>query len=207
MLRRHVVAAAGLLSLGLLAAPLAAQTETHAVDKAHSNVLFSVRHLVARVTGSFDDYDMKLNIDKAKPENSSVEFTIKTTSINTANANRDKHLRSADFFDVEKFPEITFKSTKVTPKGNDSFDVTGDLTMHGVTKSVVLPVSFMGIMKDGRGNEKGGFEMNTTLNRKDYGIVWNQALDAGGAVLGDEVKVTVNLETRKVVPPAAGATQ
>jgi len=204
MLRGNRVAlAAGLLALGLTSAPLEAQTETHVADKAHSNVMFSIRHLVARVTGSFDDYDMKLNIDKAKPANSTVEFTIKATSINTANANRDKHLRSADFFDVEKFPEITFKSTKVTPKGSDSYDVTGDLTMHGVTKSVTLPVSFMGIMKDGRGTEKGGFEVTTTLNRKDYGLVWNQALDAGGAVLGDDVKIAVNLETRKVVPEAA----
>ena len=203
MIRKPAVVLAALL--GAVAAPSFADTESHVVDKAHSNVLFTIRHMVARVTGKFDDYDMKLSVDRDKPENSTVEFTIKATSINTDNADRDKHLRSPDFFDVEKFPEITFKSTKVTPKGKDAFEVTGDLTMHGVTKSVTLPVSYMGMMKDGRGNEKGGFETTATLDRKEYGLLWNRAFDTGGVVLGDDVKVTVNLETRKVAPAAAPA--
>jgi polyisoprenoid-binding protein YceI len=201
MIRRNALLLAALASLA--STPAFAQTEAHVVDKGHSNVLFTVRHMVARMTGRFEDYDMKLSIDRAKPENSSVEFTIKATSVNTDNADRDKHLRSPDFFDVEKFPEITFKSTKVTPKGDDAYEVTGDFTLHGVTKSVTLPVSYLGMMKDGRGNEKGGFEAAATLNRKDYGITWNRAFDTGGVVLGDDVKITVNLETRKVAPAAA----
>jgi polyisoprenoid-binding protein YceI len=201
MIRKLAVVVAALL--GAVAAPSFAETESHVADKAHSSVLFSIRHMVARVTGKFDDYDLKLNLDRAKPESSTVEFTIKATSINTDNADRDKHLRSPDFFDVEKYPEITFKSTKVTPKGNDAFDVTGDFTLHGVTKSITLPVSYMGMMKDGRGNEKGGFEATTTLDRKDYGLLWNRSFDTGGVVLGDEVKITVNLETRKMAPAAA----
>jgi polyisoprenoid-binding protein YceI len=203
MIRKPAVVLAALL--GAFAAPSFAEIESHVADKVHSNVFFTVRHMVSRVTGKFDDYDLKLNIDRDKPESSTVEFTIKATSINTDNANRDKHLRSADFFDVEKFPEITFKSTKVVAKGKDAFDVTGDLTMHGVTKSVTLPVSYMGMMKDGQGNEKGGFETTITLDRKDYGILWNRTFDSGGVVLGDDVKVTVNLETKKVAPATAPA--
>jgi polyisoprenoid-binding protein YceI len=141
--------------------------------------------------------------DAAKPENSSVEFTIKTASIDTNNEGRDKHLRSADFFDAEKFPEITFKSTKVVAKGKDKFDVTGPLTMHGVTKEVTLPVTFLGSQKDPQGNDKAGFEVAATLNRKDFGIVYNRALDAGGFVLGDEVWISINLETAKKKPEAA----
>jgi polyisoprenoid-binding protein YceI len=183
----------------------AAAADTYAVDKTHSEVLFSVKHLVSRVSGGFNDFEGKILIDRAKPEASSAEFTIKATSISTKEARRDDHLRSPDFFDVAKFPEITFKSTKVTPKGKDAFEVAGDLTMHGVTKPVVMAVGFLGDIKDQMGNEKAGFEATTTLNRKDFGIVWNKALDQGGYVLGDDVKVTVNLEAAKPKPPAPAA--
>jgi polyisoprenoid-binding protein YceI len=177
--------------------------ETYGVDKAHSEVLFSIKHLVSRVSGNFQDFDGKIVIDRAKPEASSAEFTIKATSINTNNARRDDHLRTPDFFDVAKFPEITFKSTKVVPKGKDAFEVTGDLTMRGVTKPVVLAVSFLGDIKDQMGNDKAGFEATTTINRKDFGVLWNKALDQGGFVLGDDVKVTANLEAAKPKQAAA----
>ena len=177
--------------------------DTYAVDKAHSEVLITVKHLVSRVSGNFQDFDGKIVIDRAKPEASSAEFTIKATSINTNNARRDDHLRTPDFFDVAKFPEISFKSTKVQPKGKDAFEVTGDLTMRGVTKPVVLAVSFLGDIKDQMGNDKAGFEATTTINRKDFGVLWNKALDQGGYVLGDDVKVTVNLEAAKPKQAAA----
>lgn len=187
------------LALALLAGT--SQAETYTVDKAHSEVLFSVRHMgVSRVTGRFNDFAGTITGDPAKPETSSVEFTIKATSIDTNDAGRDKHLRSADFFDVEKHPEITFKGSKITAKGQNKYDVAGTLTMHGVSKEVTLPVTMAGPVKDPRGNEKVGFETTLPLNRKDYGITWNRALDAGGVVVSDEVQVTVNLEAAKAKP-------
>jgi polyisoprenoid-binding protein YceI len=201
---RTFLAAALFAAAPALALPAAA-AETYAVDKTHSEVLFSVKHLVSKVSGQFQDFGGTIVIDRAKPEASSAEFAIKSTSISTKEERRDNHLRSPDFFDVAKFPEITFKSTKVTPKGNDAFEVTGDLTMHGVTKPVVLAVAFLGDIKDQMGNEKAGFEATTTLNRKDFGIVWNKALDQGGYLLGDDVKVTINLEAAK--PKQAAAAQ
>lgn len=179
------------------AAPAAPATETWTVDKAHSMATFKVRHMMSNVSGNFRDFDANINIDRANPANSSVDFTIQATSIDTGNTNRDEHLRTADFFDVAKFPTIAFKSTSVKAKSKTDFDVTGDLTMHGVTKRVTLPVSFLGFGKDPRGNEKGGFEIDTTLNRKDYGIVWNRAIDEGGLLLGDDVKVSISLEVGK----------
>src|SRR5262249_3020100 len=126
-----------------------------------------------------------------------VEFTIKAASIDTSNENRDKDLRSANFFDVEKFPEITFKSSKVKSAGKDRYDVTGTLNLHGVAKEVTLPVQFLGYGKDPWGNDRAGFSTDVTLNRKDFGIVWNKNLDSGGLLLGDEVWVSINLETAK----------
>ena len=181
-----------LASLPLFAADL------YNIDKVHSAAEFKIRHMVSQVGGKFDDFGGSVNFDKANPANSTVEFTIQTASIDTATPDRDKHLRSADFFDVEKYPTITFKSTKIAAGGlKDSYNVTGNLTMHGVTKTVTLPVAFLGFVKDPWGNDRAGFELETTLNRKDYGIVWNQALDAGGYLLGDDVKIAINLEAVK----------
>lgn len=199
-----------LLITALFATPLLAQapaatTEAWGIDKAHSMVQFKIRHLMANVTAGFNDFDAAINIDRANPANSSVEFTIQATSVDTGNENRDNHLRSPDFFDVAKYPTISFKSTSVKPKSKNEFDVTGDLTIHGVTKRVTLPVTFLGFGRDPRGNEKGGFEIETTLNRKDYNIVWNRSIDEGGVLLGDDVKVTIDLEVGKKAPPPAPA--
>jgi polyisoprenoid-binding protein YceI len=193
-----------ILVLSLLATPLLAQsaTETWTVDKTHSTATFKIRHLMANVTGNFRDFDANINIDRANPAASSVEFTIQAASIDTDNTNRDEHLRSPDFFDVAKYPTISFKSTAIKAKSKTDFDVTGDLTMRGVTKRITLPVSFLGFGKDGRGNDKAGFEIETTLNRKDYGIIWNKTLDEGGALLGDDVKVVIDLEVGKKAPAA-----
>ncbi len=186
-----------------LAASTALAAEIQTVDRTHSTVGFSIKHLMSRVTGTFDDYTMTLTLERANPGASTVEFRIKAASINTLNAKRDEHLRSPDFFDVAKFPEIVFKSTKVVAKGQDQYEVTGDFTMRGVTKSLTLPVAYLGSMKDPWGNEKSGFEIQATLNRKDFGIIWNTALDSGGFVLGDDVSVRINLQTQKQAPPAA----
>ena len=189
------------------ALPLLAQpaTETFAVDKNHSTAMFKVRHMMANVVGQFRDFTADVNIDRANPAQSSVDFTIQATSIDTGNPNRDNHLRSPDFFDVAKFPTITFKSTAVTPKSKNDFAVTGDLTMHGITKRVTLPVTFLGFAKTAKG-EKAGFEIETTINRKDYEVLWNRNLDEGGLLLGDDVKVTINLEMdKKVAAPVVPA--
>ncbi len=193
------------LAVAAAAALPAQAADTWSIDKGHSEASFQVRHFVTNVRGRFADFGGTIVTDTAKPENSSVEFKIAATSIDTGVADRDKHLRSANFFDVEKFPEITFKSTSVKPAGKDSYHVTGDLTMRGVTKTITLPVAFAGTAKDPWGNERAGFETSITLNRKDYGINWNKALDQGGFVLSDEVKVSINLETVKKKPEAPAA--
>ena len=184
------------LALTLTAAALSAAPQTYVVDRPHSEADFSVRHMMSKVTGKFDDFAGTISLDRDNPSASSVAFTIKTASVNTGDADRDKHLRTADFFDAAKNPEITFKSTSIKPsKTKNVYDVTGDLTMRGVTKRVTLPVEFLGFQKDPWGNERAGFALETTLNRKDYGINWNKALDNGGFLVGDDVKVSINLET------------
>jgi polyisoprenoid-binding protein YceI len=172
--------------------------ETFVVDKAHSEATFQVRHMMSKVSGKFKDFSGRINIDRAKPAASSVEFNIKTASVDTGDADRDKHLQTADFFDAAKNPEITFKSTKIAAtKKKNVYDVTGDLTMRGVTKHVTIPVEFNGFGKDPWGNERAGFSLTTTVNRKDYGINWNKALDNGGFLVGDAVTINVNLEAQK----------
>ena len=188
-----------------LAASAAFAQDVYNVDKAHSEVTFRVRHFVTKVAGRFDDFSGTISMAPAKPGASSVEFAIKTASINTANTGRDNHLKSADFFDAEKNPEITFKSTKIVPVDADSFNVTGVFTMHGTAKELTIPVDFGGTVTDARGTEKAGFSLTTKLNRKDYGIVWNQTLDSGSMVLGDEVEITVNIEANKRKPAPADA--
>jgi len=171
--------------------------DTYAVDKTHSEALFTIKHLMSRVTGRFSDLSGSITVDVANPAASAVEFTINTASIDTSAPDRDKDLRSPNFFDVEKYPTISFKSSKVTPAGKDKFTVEGSLTMHGVAKQVSLPVEFLGFGKDPWGNDKAGFAVETVLNRKDYGLNWNKALDQGGFLLGDEVKVVISLEAAK----------
>ena len=177
---------------------------TWQIDPMHTQVEFSAKHFgMMTVRGHFNDYAGTIVVDPARPEAASVEFTIKTASIDTANEGRDKDLRSANFFETEKFPEITFKSTKVKAAAKDRYDVTGLLTMHGVSKEVTLPVQVLGFGKDPWGNEKAGFSTDVTLNRKDYGIVWNKALDNGSVLLGDEVWVSINLEAARKKETAA----
>ena len=185
----RLLAAAAVAAL----AALPASATTYTIDLSHSNVDFTIRHLIANVRGSFGAFEGTIVMD-ADPAKSSVDFTIQAKSIDTANEQRDGHLRSPDFFDVEKYPTITFKSTAVKKTGDKAYEVTGPLTMRGVTKVVTLPVTFLGEVKDPWGNTKAGFSIATTINRQEFGVSWNKALDQGGFVLGDEVKVEINLE-------------
>jgi polyisoprenoid-binding protein YceI len=185
------------LALSALAALPAQAAEIYTIDPTHSEVSFQVRHLVTQVRGKFNEYQGTIALDPAKLESSKVEFRIKAASIDTDLEDRDKHLRAEDFFFVEKYPEITFKSQQIKATGKDTYEVTGPLTMRGVTKTVTLPVTYLGKVRDPWGNDKAGFALETTVNRKDYGIVWNAALDNGGVVLGDDVKIAINLETQQ----------
>ena len=193
MIRRSAVftLVAGLSASAALAA------DTYVVDKAHSEATFQVRHIVTRVRGKFTDFTGTIQVDPAKPEASSVELTVKTASVDTGEPKRDDHLRSPDFFEAAKFPEMTFKSTRVKSVDKDRYEVTGTFTLRGISKELTLPVTFLGFAKDPWGNEKAGFETSVTLNRKDFGMLWNKTLDAGGVLLGDEVYVTVNIEANK----------
>jgi polyisoprenoid-binding protein YceI len=188
------------LSLSLLLPTLAAaEPAVYKVDPNHSSVGFTIRHFVSNVPGRFRDFHGIVKYDRQNPAASSVEFTVQAASINTDNEDRDNHLRSADFFDVQKFPTLTFTSTKVAPRDANTLDVTGDLTLHGVTRTVTIPVEVLGTIQGPRG-EKAGFEAVFTLNRKEYGIVWNRVFDAGGSLLGDDVKVSVAIEADRQAP-------
>jgi polyisoprenoid-binding protein YceI len=173
---------------------IATPVRTFTIDKAHSEAVFQVRHLVTRVRGRFTELAGTIAFDEASPERSTVSFTVQAASVDTGTPDRDAHLRSEDFFHAEKHPAITFVSTGVRPLGGDAHEVTGDLTMRGVTKRITLPVSYLGKAKDPWGNEKIGFETETTINRKDYGLVWNAALETGGFLVGDEVKIAVSIQ-------------
>jgi len=174
----------------------AVATRTLEIDRSHSAVAFQVRHLLSKVRGRFTDFAGTIDFDHAHPQRSRIAVVIQAASIDTAEPDRDKHLRSADFFEVEKFPTLTFTSTSVTPRGGNRYDVVGDLTIHGVTRQVTLPASFLGSMQDPWSNEKFGFEAELTVNRKDFGLSWNAALEAGAVLVGDEVKVMLSVQAQ-----------
>ena len=169
---------------------------TFQIDPAHSQAEFQVRHLLTRVRGRFTDISGTIDFDQAAPERSSVSFSVRTASIDTNQPDRDAHLRSDDFFAVEKHPTLTFVSTGITARGSQQYDVTGDLTIRGITKSIVLPVTYLGVAKDPWGNEKLAFETEITLDRKEYGLVWNAALETGGFLVGDDVRVSVSVQAQ-----------
>lgn len=175
---------------------IATPVRTFAIDKAHSEAIFQVRHLVTRVRGRFTDLGGTVSFDEASPEASAVAFTIQAASIDTGTPARDAHLRSGDFFDVEKHPAISFLSTGIKASGAGVYEVTGDLTMRGVTRRITLPVSYLGKAKDPWGKEKLGFETEVTINRKDFGLTWNAALETGGFLVGDEVKISVSVQAQ-----------
>jgi polyisoprenoid-binding protein YceI len=167
-----------------------------AIDRSHSEVGFQVRHLLSKVRGRFVDFNGAIAFDEQHPQSSKIDVTIQAASIDTAEADRDKHLRSADFFDVEQYPLLTFKSTSVTPRGGNVYDVAGELTIHGVTRPVILPASFLGATQDPWGNTRYVFEAELTLSRRDFGLSWNAALETGGLVVGDEVRVSISVQAK-----------
>jgi polyisoprenoid-binding protein YceI len=168
-------------------------TGTYAIDAAHSRFGFVARHaMVTKVRGSFNEYEGTATIDGATPSNSSVRVTIEATSIDTRNAQRDDHIRANDFLDIATYPQITFVSTAVAHTGGDDFEVTGDLTIRGVSKPITLPLEFQGAATDPFGNARIGFEGSVVINRKDWGVNWNAALEAGGVLVSE--KVTLEFE-------------
>lgn len=203
-MRRGIVPFVALVALSLPSLAPAATNE-YVVDPVHSEVGFKVKHLVSKTPGRFEDYDGKVWLDPANVAGTlKLSAVIKATSVNTRNDRRDNHLRSADFFDVENHPEITFESTSVKAKGGDLYDVTGNLTMRGVTKPVTLSAELTGAETNPfTGTPLVGLDLAATVNRKDYGINWNKALDNGGFLVADEVKVQISVEANKVKSQAA----
>jgi polyisoprenoid-binding protein YceI len=190
------IAAAALLGLSSMAQ---AAPATWTIDPNHSNVSFTIRHFFSKVTGSFQKFSGKIVYDPANVAASSAQAEIDAASIYTANEKRDGHLRSADFFDVEKFPKLTFQSTKVTSQG-DKLIIEGNLTMHGITKPVTLEGALLGA-----GADKAGFEASGKLDRKEFGIVWNRVVDQGGAMLGDDVTISIAVEANSEAAEAKRA--
>lgn len=166
------------------------------IDPTHSHVNFSVKHMMfSTVRGSFKVFSGKLHIDEQNPAASWVEAQADTASVDTSDGNRDNHLRSADFFDAEQFPVLSFKSTNVERAG-DGYKVTGDLTIHGVTKSVVFDAEYLGQGKNPWGASVAGLSATTKINRRDFGLTWSAALESGGVLVGDDVKIEIDLETQ-----------
>lgn len=175
------------------------------IDPAHSIIGFAIRHLeINWVEGRFKDFTGMIHYDDTDITKSSVEFTAKVESIDTGIEPRNKHLRTADFFEVEKYPEMTFKSTRVERKGKTGGILHGDFTLKGVTKQVSLPFTITGAIKDGQGNTRFGVDAQTTINRRDYGINWGKPLSGGGIDVGNEVNIRLQLEAVKPAPKPAG---
>jgi len=169
-------------------------TRTYKIDKSHSEAIFMVRHLVTKVRGRFTDFEGAIEYNEAAPEQSTVNFTIKTASVDTAEADRDKHLRSADFFDVENHPDMTFRSKRITKRGAETFDVVGDLTIRGVTKEVVLDATYEGRGRDPWGGERVSFSADTKIDRREFGLVWNAALETGGVLVSNEIRIHIEVQ-------------
>lgn len=183
-----------LLTAALMAGQAYSQTQW-VVDKAHSEIGFSVVHMViSEVQGLFTDYDATIYADKEDFSDIRAEVRIKAASISTGNERRDNHLRSDDFFAVEEYPEILFKSTSMSKTGENTYKLSGDLTMRGVTRKVTFDVKLNGIIKDPYGNTRAGFNLSSAVNRKDFGLTWNNTLESGGVVVSDEVKIEVHTE-------------
>lgn len=171
------------------------------LDPAHTSVEFAAKHLmITTVKGRFSDVSGTIKMNEANPATSSVKAVIKAASIDTRTEQRDAHLKSVDFLEVERYPEITFTSTKVEPAGEDRYRITGDLTIHGITKSTVLDVTDEGRTKDPWGGVRAGFSATTRIDRRDFGLTWNQVLESGGVVVGNEIRITIEVEATKDAP-------
>ncbi len=197
---RQWTAAAACGFWALLPTTLWAESARWNVDLEHSTIEFRVTHMVvSKTAGRFMDYAGFVEMDAEAATFKVIEATIKTASVNTNHEKRDAHLRNPDFFDVEKFPTMTYKMTNYK-KTADGYSAVGDLTLHGVTKEIVLTGNFNGVTKDSWGNTRAGFSAEGKLNRKDFGMVWNKTLDSGGLVVGDDVHLHLDIECIKAKP-------
>lgn len=184
---------AGFLLVSLMAAGVTAGEWS--IDPVHSSIGFRVRHMVvSRVKGKFDDFSGTINFDGKNWKDAGVTVTAKVASVDTDNERRDNHLRSEDFFNAEKYPELTFVSKKVTKGEGDRFTITGDLTIRGVTKEVTFDCEFYGTTKDPSGNTRAGFSAEAKINRQEFGVSWSHTLDSGGLVVSDEVEIMLEIE-------------
>ncbi|EUJ21582.1 YceI family protein [Listeria aquatica] len=169
------------------------------IDPAHSSVEFQVKHMmVSKVKGAFNTFEADVEMDPENLQDAKIKFTVDAASVDTRQAQRDGHLKSEDFFNTEKYPNITFVSTDITPDGDDEYEITGDLTIREVTKPITFHVTYEGTGKDpNTGNMVAGFEGRGKFNRKDFGLNYNAALETGGVLIGDEVKINVQIEASK----------
>ena len=196
------------MAIAIPAASLMLITSAHAaeykIDSSHSKIGFTVKHLmISKVSGTFKDFEGTFEFDKDKGVLGSHNFVVKTASVDTQEPKRDEHLKGPDFFDVAKFPTMTFAKTKISKDGKDKYKWAGDLTIHGVTKPVTFDLEYTGSATDPWGNKRAGFTATTKISRKEFGLVWNKAIESGGVVVGDEV--TINLEAEAIEQVAKGA--
>jgi polyisoprenoid-binding protein YceI len=187
-------------------APETAGAGSYAIDPAHTTIAFSVRHLgINEVPGRFREFSGAIQYDPSDVTRSSVTFTAKTASVDTGIEQRDNHLRTADFLDAARYPEITFKSTRIEKMGSGGIVAHGDFTLHGTTKQIAIPFKLYGTITDPWGKTRLGVEAGVTINRQDYGVAFNQKIKSGELVVGNDVKITLLLEAVKQDPkPAAG---
>ena len=179
-------------------ADLTQYTGTWTIDPTHTRLGFVARHaMVTKVRGAFTDFEGSLTLDGANPSASSISLTAQLASVDTGTADRDAHLRSADFFDVENNPTMTFTSTSVKQSDDDEFVLVGDLTIKGVTRSVEVEVELDGIVTDPFGNTRAGFEGEAEISRKDFGLTWNVPLDGGGVLVSDKIKIQLDVSATK----------
>jgi polyisoprenoid-binding protein YceI len=177
-----------------MSARVSLEPRTFVIDNAHSEAAFEVRHLITKVRGKFSDFEGVIRFDELRPERSTVSFTIQSASIDTGHRERDTHLRSADFFDATEHPTITFKSSRAIPVSESQFQMSGQLTIRGISRDIVIAVAFLGLARDPWGQERIGFEGNLMLNRKDFGLNWNATLETGGLLVGDNVRITLSIQ-------------
>ncbi|MFH1688081.1 MAG: YceI family protein [bacterium] len=194
MFRRALI----ILTLTVLTIP-AARAAKWQLDKAHSSIGFSVKHMViSSTTGTFADFDGFVEFDGEKAAGGKVEVTARMASVNTDDEKRDEHLRGGDFFDVDKFPTMNFTSKKVIAGEGSEFKLVGDLTIKGITQEVTFDCEFNGVVTDPWGNTKAGFSASAKINRQDFGVSWSKTLDSGGLVVGDEVKISIEIEAARM---------
>jgi polyisoprenoid-binding protein YceI len=194
MKRNHTLGAL-VFALALVApTSQAATAKNYILDSTHSSANFKVKHLMSKTAGTFKDFTGTFTFDGKDAKSFKGSFTVKADSIFTNEPKRDDHLKSPDFFDVAKFPTLTFSTTSIKTAGKDKFKMTGDLAIHGITKAVTFDGEFLGTGKDPWGNEKAGFTATTKINRKDFGLTWNKVLEAGGLLVGEEVEIEIQIE-------------